>query len=256
MKIHKGYTKSPWEWVRGTPIANFYNKETSGFFHVTTNVSEVMKKGLKPRKDLGDIEGLGGGPDDVISFTIRKDRAIWIWLVLTAIAEWAEDNISNSEILNRLFVLFNIKGSKYGRNIFEYFNTKQTTYYKQSLVRQLLHPFNFTYRDECDWLDILGVDSEFTQWEEITSMYHEVTKQDTFEAILRLDELVSVALHNERACVTHVGLFAKYSNIIRWKADQIAILQAVVRRSANIIPIYKECELRVKPEDIRLIGII
>lgn len=38
-------------------------------YHATTAVSSIIQEGFKSRKELGGRSGLGGGPDDTISFT-------------------------------------------------------------------------------------------------------------------------------------------------------------------------------------------
>jgi CRISPR/Cas system CMR-associated protein Cmr5 small subunit len=42
---------------------------TETLYHATVAVSKILKEGFKTRNELGEIQALGGGPGDVISFT-------------------------------------------------------------------------------------------------------------------------------------------------------------------------------------------
>lgn len=44
-------------------------EKTEILYHATTAVSDILREGFKSRKELGGRSGLGGGPDEVISFT-------------------------------------------------------------------------------------------------------------------------------------------------------------------------------------------
>ncbi len=72
-------------------------------FHVTTDISGVRQFGLKSRKELGFSEGpgLGGGPDDTISFTKDFKTGRGIQRSIIELSSLLKGNISVEDLVNR-----------------------------------------------------------------------------------------------------------------------------------------------------------
>lgn len=57
------------------------HEKTETLYHATVSVSKLLKEGFKTRKELGDRGALGGGPNDLISFTSDPaiaDSIVWV----------------------------------------------------------------------------------------------------------------------------------------------------------------------------------
>lgn len=70
-------------------------------YHASSNVPAVLREGFKTRKQLGNKTGLGGGPDDIISFTANPRIAKSIASAIKTAVKIAKGIITFDDIVKK-----------------------------------------------------------------------------------------------------------------------------------------------------------
>lgn len=259
MKIPKGYTKSPWKWVRGTPLAPYYNPETAGFYHVTTRVSDVLRDGsLKSRGELEGIVGLGGGPDNLVSFTFDLRRAQKLYYAIHSVAQWVNGSIFGKELILRMLRWNRVAMPYEGKGYFE--DEHLTEEYLRDTIGNILFYLDWSHEEITTLLktgkynDIqLNNLLQGYDWNEVLKeyQYHYENSEEVWHALISIES----TLLKPGQCVDTVNFMGELSEVENWQPQEIGIVQCAVRNNADVDYFATECELRFLPQDILLLGL-
>lgn len=256
------YTKDPYLFVAGTVLEDGYDPQEAGFFHVTTQRDRVAAEGLKSRSQTGFV-GLGGGEEDPgrhVSFSIRYSSAIWLYEAMVTLRMAVE--ISAVACVEALLHWTEFPQSDYYSDMIEFlsedaeFSGDEPFAKFNRRVNELLDvPSSMDFTDIRSWriaLETYG-DSINHKWPTPTARY--LLTQELELAILVAFYLEAQIDTEEPVCSQIAGFTATSSQFLRIDPRQISIVQAEVaklKKAASIIP--NECELRFRPEDVRVIA--
>lgn len=258
MKLPKGYTKSPWKWVKGTKLQPYYRKETAGFYHVTTRVSDVLRDGrLKARRDVDHV-GLGGGPDYLVSFTFDLLRAQRLYFAIHSVAQWVEGSIFGNELILRALRWHKLAKPYDGSGYFEGKDISRE--YISNTIGHILRILGWREHEVDELLDS-GVYEE-TELSDLIAGYgwkdllkHYQYDYETSEEVWHDLNSIDDSLDNYPICSSTVGFMGELYQVEAWKPEEIGIVQCAIKNTADATLIHKECELRFEPEDILLLGL-
>jgi len=259
------WTDDPWPWIDGTVLEDVYDpeREDLGFYHVTTRYSAVARSGkLMARADLTDIIGLGSGPSDTVSFVANYDMAETLAGRIQWVARVAQGQIEADEIVKTVFDWLDWPNGVTYQDRFEHAFQGEDAGYSEEKTRLQEH-----LRELADMASLTPADGD------------DLTRADVWQQLIR-DQLRGVKVRGSTGysmvqeiektvelrfldwdvrseadvCLPVVGFTASYNAFRRIDPEEVGIVQAQVRTNAHVELFPSECELRVKPKDIEVIG--
>jgi hypothetical protein len=207
-------------------------------YHVTTQLNKVLAdQRLKSRKELGGFSGLGGGPNyeapNKISLTYNFDRASSIYHEFHFVLDIVAGKIKASQIFDR----FNYINDDY------YYNDSEELTSVDNVIADYV-PKKYILDGETNKIHAI-LDGkiktpkqkyEFFQELEKAVVEHEKSKEyENFEPW------------------SVMGFTSSFEQMQKIDPNQLAILQVVIRKNANIEHIPGELEIRVFSKDVTII---
>lgn len=257
-----GYSASPLRLVRGTILEEVVDPhgtgradEDAGLYHVTTNLPAILAEGrLRSRRELRLANrqgaGLGGGvrdqAPDLVSVGLRLDGALRLLrgMRLMALAvhgrvapqvALAEFKVINKNVIH---ILDGVQGVDPDEEDAEEFNRMVDDYERgnQQNERDVLNSANGEHPG-LDLYDALKryeahLASTMYEWIDRGWIWAEAT-----------------------TCNSTIGFTERSTKFLRVDPDAIGLLQLAARAGAPVDMIPEECELRLRPEDLAIVGL-
>lgn len=231
--------------------------EDVALYHVTTALSKVLSSRLKSRAQLraqvGDQArsfGLGGGEEqaDRVSVGVTLDGARRVALALQSSILAAQGKLSGPDAATAVLRWTGFPQSIWTQDI----NARNADGYHR-IFQILVGTDALEYEPE----EVMN----FSSWD---WRYHakQVDKGlsacDVFGLICTLeDEIFSLAVsHGVTSCVPVARVMEPCENIAKMNANEVAVLAVAGRIGSKPTEIESECELRFRPEDLVVLGVM
>lgn len=250
----------PLEWLKGSKMEPFYDREETGFFHVTTRADQVERsKKIKSRDQLDSEDenaprGLAGGPGDVVSFTFLLSRARVLWSAMRAMSRMMHGELSNSELMEEFFHWTGFPDNPMWKKF------EDRSRHLRAMSRFVL-AMNMNPEDVFD-LDEMHTSRDWIRFvRDYQDHFNEMGSGDMYMVIRDCENYLEQAMGQEMPpgrpstdlCTRTIGFFAKYNDFAKIQPDQISIVQVAVRKGSDIGRVNRECELRIRPKDLKLV---
>lgn len=262
----EAFTPDPTAWIE-VYLEDLPDPEDLSFYHVTTRASAVREAGeLRSRAALAKdkVVGLGGGAQNqasgYVSFVYTRDRAEWLARAIGLAARAARNAIPAHEVARELRLWTDFpRGEPWSTALDDTYDRDEEAH----------ADFEEAVADAFDLVDERGgVLDDFAGWLDrwrprIDRAFS--TGRRKYELIQRfetvLEEFIDRWQHlyaSEFAavdCRPIVGFTAPYAAFAKIDPDDIAIVRAAVRIRAPVDYVPAECELRFRPEDVRVLSV-
>lgn len=228
--VPEGFTPCPLAFIPDIYIAD--PKEVDGIYHVTVALERVLSEGLKSRRQLGyEVQGLGGGAmnaaPDKVSVTWSSGKAAEIECALRLAVAAAQDGIMPSEIMTRVW-------ERYGA--IDWIGPS---------VKSALRKFGVTD-------DVLDDDMLTDLDEHLDSLVR--GGGEKYRLLQELDDAFEMEMRRDMDPPQRVGLTAPFEMVRDIEENQIGTVLCVLDSSGSIDCVAEECELRVEPRYVRVLG--
>lgn len=268
------FCMDPGEWVRGTVLEPTYEAtEYVGIFHVTTQLQTLENNPtLKSRRQLGGIQGLGGGErhgPDRVSTVFDLERAMVLWGAMRSVVRAVRGEMTPSELAKAMLRWLGFPHAyeswldtleQEAADVEEEENTflDGATELLQGLKIFGVFPEDPEVlrglRSQATWMELISnqsrrIDRAFASGPDVYQMVQ------TIEAIV--DENFGRAFHDGEAdmilCSRQIGFVAPYEIFSKISPDQISVLQLAAKKGCKADWNPDECEVRFFPGDLRIL---
>ena len=245
----------------------FYEVSQAGFFHVTTRASMVEKsRRLKSRAELDQefsneesIRGLGGGPDSVVSFTFRLDRAMTLLTAIRSMARTLQGDMSRMDLLLEMLEWTGFPEDPIWSSWIREADEEPRRRLFQGISNRFLLPHRPMGEEDLEnigrkwfWTNLFA-DNEV----EIDSM----SDFDLYDAVRDFESFLDAFLGEAKGahgqgpslCTKTIGFMADFRAFRSIEPDQVSIVQVACQKHANVTIIARECELRIHPSNVKLV---
>lgn len=242
--VPKGYTQSPYSFVRGTLLELEIDPEErgranpieSGIFHVTTNLPAVLATGrLMSRRQLRinskQSYGLGGGALDEspgeISTTVSWSNVVRVYKAMHLMARVVHEEVSPEDALKEFH-----KNEDMALNTIE--NIKN----------------DYIMDEETKESDDIDREMDIR----IQSILNSKNGLNTYKAIQDYEKFINTTIINKGIEDDQKNITVTFTvdaeKFMKVKKDKIGILKLAARKGASTEIIYSEKELRFDPMDL------
>jgi hypothetical protein len=258
------WTDSSWPWIDGTVLEDYVEPDESGLYHATTSFRAVMKEGLRSRRQLGGIVGLGGGwhqyAPDLVSFVPTYGGAVVIADAMIVMARVLREEIGAGTAARLALGWMDFPEHSVYQDSFELMDYEEggrdelrgllrEVADALSLDTQLIDPLDLA--DRRAWLDLLDERAPVLDAEAARGRW-------VYEGIQTAEDLVSKHFWPKDSevfqCAPFVGFTATAEQFARVDPRDVGIVWAEARVGADVDLFPIECELRFRPEDVRVVG--
>lgn len=248
----KRCVSSPYPFIQGTFLASDDPAEDDGLWHVTTNITKVLRQGLKSRQQTGAV-GLGGGErniaPDKVSVVVRHDLAMRILEAMTQALRLARGQKKTSAALEEMFrqndrCLDMIDGH-------------------EEFLAEEEDPPPTVFEDISDFLGA-PVNSHRSLWNEAVRAQIDdrwPTGEQGYQALVRVEQILTEHLVKAEEMMSEpeaglqvVGLTAPWHRFAQIDPTELGIVRVCADVRARPEIVEGEMELRFKPEDLTIIG--
>lgn len=241
-KVPRGFTQESEPFLVNTVLEDV---PSDGLYHVTTNLSAVLASGkLKSRAELHRMNvttaGLGGGggneAPNQISVTVSRERAFRLLEGILAMAGAAQGRLGGTELLQTL--------------------------------ERLSDSTLWTLDNAADYL---GDSTETVNYYDAKEKLEAAVKNakrgvDLYSAAQRYEGHLNETLHewiylghvsdDDMLCGWPVGFTEEATRFQQITVENLGIVRVAARREACPDIVSGECELRFKPEDLQITGVL
>ena len=277
-EVPAGYSASPLPLVRGTVLEEVVDPnetgeadEGAGLYHVTTNLPAVMADGrLRSRKELRRANrqgaGLGGGFSDdaahLVSVGLRLDGALRLLRGMRLMALAVHGQIAPSDALDE----------------FKAINQDVIDVLESAMGRMEQDMDDEGPVDDEDPMDDWGYgrrervaikeyidEAEEIEARVLDSANGEHPGLDLYDALQGYERHLGSTVsdwiesgwidEDEAICNSAIGFTERSTKFVRVNPDAIGLLQLAARVGAPADLVPEECELRLQPEDLAIVGV-
>jgi hypothetical protein len=259
-----GFTLWPGAWTDGTVLESEGRGLKAGFYHVTTRGMSVAEKGLLSRRQVGRAVLGGGALDeapDMVSFHLHRDSAEWMRDVFVFMSRVCRGQVSAAECVEAVF-----DWTRFPDGFLEPWEGDEGEEWDDFGEGEGVSP-----DDVVDLVqNVIGLEVAVDpydregfrqaladQAENLDALYP--TPQSKFDLIVNLEgRLLSTFWESfeDETCRPFIGFTAGFKAFCSLDPDDIAIVRAAVRKGAKEWLVPDECEIRVRPEDVVVVGVV
>jgi hypothetical protein len=258
-----GFTLWPGAWTDGTVLEEEGRGPRAGFYHVTTRGAAVAEKGLLSRRQVGRA-ALGGGDrdeaPDMVSFHLHRDSAEWMRDVFVFMSRVCRGQVSAAECVEAVF-----DWTRFPDGFLEPWEGDEGEEWDDFGEGEGVSP-----DDVVDLVqNVIGLEVAVDpydregfrqaladQAENLDALYP--TPQSKFDLIVDLEaRLLSTFWQSfeDETCRPFIGFTAGFKSFCDLDPDDIAIVRAAVRKGAKEWLVPDECEIRISPDDVVVVGV-
>lgn len=247
-------------------------EEDEGFFHVTSHSYELQKRGeYLSRRQLSSegIVGLGGGPNDapdLVSLVIDLEDAKRILRAMRSMSRAVHELISPNDLIREMLDWTSFPdgmewqdamSDTFGMNGFSEPEWNEDA---DAFFSELMNALSIDETDvlseelfsKAGWDLVLKKDFSWMGPRDVYEMVQD------FEGILARGVGTSYQGKGSEcpgACLPVVGFVGSFDSFLKIEPDNISISQAALMEGAKVDEFYPECEIRVRPENLKLVRV-
>jgi hypothetical protein len=250
----KGFTTDPLPFVRGTVLEwaiEEQEPQNVGLFHVTTALPAVMAHGrLMSRRQLRAAgwkgAGLGGGlhdeAPDQVSVGLLRDRAEVLLGTLRMMALAVHGHIHPAEALSVL--------RQASEHALWVLNGAMEWMWDEPDTKEGRAAAAFEQEEAIRARDVLSAPPGPYLYERLRAY------EDLLSDTLHEWTIAGWVSDDDLLCGAPVGFTASAHHFARIRPEDLGLLQLAGKKGAGVDMVPNECELRFKPEDLVIVGVI